>query len=403
MTIKEGALKGLKYAIGPAIAGMLIADSNSQNFLGKGWDSAKVGAAVLGTGAAIGAGKSAVDEYTQYRADVNRLRAAQRAVLAQNNLLTLQDKQGTTRYIEPRDHSVTKTVLSTAQHALDIPSKAGKFVGDVVSSSGHEGLAGIAQGVTTAGASSVVSVPAIKAMNKGTELAKKYAPFLLNNGTNPANMSEGFFSEKTSYFIGNLDNSEDMAGSLVDFESLPLNDSLERERQKDLLGPLARVSEDLTRSMSYDRNFSQTPLGRIQSGDFGIFGAVAKGLTSSVKFKDKVRMMLPGKSGRFGAITNAAGAVEKTTKNLTDSLAKNADEFAGGSNSTLGKTFKKIGSGVGAIVKTAGENPGVADKVIKNVRNGASLAAAGGAYTLAKQARQNAKNGQVQAPQTNPA
>lgn len=417
-TVREGIIKGLKYGAIPAALAMLISESDvvpsdklsavgtAGDAIGTLWDKGKVGAAVLGSSAAIGGATEFAKNYMQDKAYGDRVRAAQRAVLAQNNLLTQSTHDGSTKMVYPKNMSALETVANLAYKGGKAVTDVPAFISDTTKALGksHPNIGGAAD-VAGAYAGMMIKRPLMQAYGKATEIGR--AMGMTNTGTNPAN--RGFSEEGASYFIG-MDPSvtENMTGSLADFMRVitPINGEsgdLHVERIQDFLGAFYPVAKTLESEIPSD--FSETPLGQIMQRDFGIGSAVIKGLTSGVSGLKKMRMMLPGKKGAAAATSEVFGAAAKNSTKLGNSLADNLRGAFESSSSGVAKIGNKIADGVesagktvSAFAKTGAENPDMARSMVKSFQKGSVVA---GVTTGAALAKKQSNQGEVAPPQKN--
>lgn len=287
-SVKEGAIKGLKYGIPLALLATMTAVtdvnagvpdrpvgviSKTGETVGTLWDKGKVGAVVLGGSVGLGAGTEFVQNYLQDKAYGDRVRAAQRAVLAQNNLLTQSTHSGNTKIVEYKEPHKRRD-MSVAQTAANYASKGAHFVTNIPAGvktvtdsmrDVHPTIAGAGDTIGTV-ASVMVKQPLMKAKNTAEAVVYKTMPGLMNTGTNPATRN---FSEEPTYYIG-LDPSvsENMTGSLADFMDITSRDCpydvdrhLYSERIKDMMGsmyPLAEIlkkEDPLLESMGESSDF----------------------------------------------------------------------------------------------------------------------------------------------------
>ena len=400
-TIKDGIVKGLKTAAIPAALAMILAESDvppdSKGVaptLGVGWDKGKVGLGVLGAGAAVGAGSALKDIYVQGKMQEDRVRAAQKAVLAQNNLLTMQNHKGDTKYIEPRkkDMSMGDVVRKSVEGTMDLPQNIAKITSKV--SEVHP-IAGTVTGSVASLGAGMLRGTVARGLNTVQKGIESTVPQLLNSGTNPANPMVRNFSEEESFFVG-LDPSvsENMTGSLADFIMEVKGNELDNERVMDMLGSMYPVAVSLSKS-----DFS--------AGDFGLLSAVTKGLTHGTSFLKRTRMLLPGKKGARSATTEVFNSVAKNSSDLGSSLSKNLKEVAEGSSDdgvakTVGNIANKVesaGKTVSAFAKTGAENPDVARSMVKSFRAGSTAAGLAAGASLANRSRHRDEN--VAPPQLN--
>ena len=390
--ISQGVVQGLKTVALPAALSMIIADSDSPSILGNIWDKAKVGGTVLGTGAAIGGAVAAHENYVTDKMNRQRLQAAQRAVLAQNNLLTTQDHKGDTVLVLPKDMSSSPLDMISAipkgvQEAATEISKSHPVVGGAVSGAGAIGTR--------------MAVNAAAGLERKAEQAiSQFMPQLINSGTNPATRN---FSEMESYYIGmDPSVSENMTGSLADFMIQQYSNGddpqLGLERLQDFLGlyyPIAKTLE------SEEKNFS--------AGDFGILGTVMKGLTHGVSGLKKLRQFLPGKKGASAATAEVMKKGAENASNLGSSFANNIREAVKGETGTVAESVNKIankvdtaGKTVSAFFKTGADNPDVANKMVRSFQKGATVAGVASGAKLASESRkQQQQQGNVAPPVTN--
>lgn len=421
-TVREGIVKGLKYGVIPAALAALIADTDVVHSdantvtgtlgdtVGTLWDKGKVFGTALGASAAVGGGHEVIKNYMQDKAYGDRVRAAQRAVLAQNNLLTQSTHDSSTKLVKPKNMSVGD-VVKTAGY---LGSKGAKFVTDIPSEVGevtktlgqaHPVISGAGDiAAVTAGA--MVKAPLMKMERSATNFVKGTMPALLNTGTNPATRN---FSEEGPYFVGmDPSVSENLTGSISDFmkEVTSCYDSseIDRERLQDFLGAYYPMAVTLERS-----DFSETPLGRIAYGDFGIFGTIAKGLTAGVSGLKKMRMLLPGRKGAQAAtkevFKSASGNAKNLGQSLSDSVTKAFTDEKTGVVSEFGKKMAEnvnnAGKTVSAFLDAGADNPGMANTMVKAFKGGSAIAGISAGAKLAQQANQNNNQGQVAPPQKN--
>lgn len=389
-TIKEGMLKGLKTVAIPAALATILADSDSSNIFENVWDKAKVGGAVLGTGAAIGGAQAAHDNYTIDKMNRERLQAAQRAVLAQNNLLTTQNHKGDTVLVLPKDMSLLEKGAQIGKSATNAAFKAGfgKELTDTIADS-HP-VVGL--GAATGAAYGQVALRGVATAlaNKATNAAASspYTRHLINMGTNPATRN---FSELPTYFIGSFEDSEDMMGSLKDLQEVlsytcdASEKSLIEERNEDFLGMMYPIS----------KSFSE-------SKDFGIGSAIMKGLTHGVSGLTKLRQVLPGKKGAAAATAEVMGAGAENASKVGSSLAKNIRNTVTGETGKVADSVNKIadnvdkvGKTVSGFFKTAQENPQVANSMVRSFQRGATTAGFVSGAKIAKQQRENERQQQA--------
>ena len=325
---KEGARKALKYALPAATLAAIAAQTgvddveNISDVFRIALEKAKVGAAAGAGALGLGALSGAVQAESENRAIADRFKKAQKAVLAENDLLTLQTDRGNTYIGVPakRDFGAkTEALYTLASAGVQSINDLGSIASSAASKAPVIGPA-LATVAGTAGTLAGATIRG-KAQSATTKAAQAL-PFLSSSGYRQNhNMS---MDEKASYCI---EVDEENVSDLYRTLKIDSDPALAEERIRDFLGPELYHSLDFSIVGAVG---GLTSVGASVVKGLSKSGAKAlKGSDKAMKFGDTVKSAIPF-VGR------------KASQRMVASTGKGLSNFGDKVSTTIRKGFEKV-------------------------------------------------------------
>lgn len=416
--LKQGAYEATKFVVPASLTALATASAPAIVTV------PAVGAVVAGTGAL----SYLIDKHNKGvkkdEENLERLRRAQKAVLAENGLLVMQDHKGNTKYVglpedmsegqhihitEPK-HSLQHRIATRGQKMVDTTSRSIQGWADKVSEDGT--LGGIAGGLATYGlayGAGIVRRGYKNLENKAANSPLRNMIMVSSGGEHQKQLehfSEGKDMSEQTYMVAIDLSTSDGLKSLGDvYTQVDPNNSLKTERLKDMMGEslfslAERISDKEKEESHLEPDVAYVTEGRFsEAGDFGILGTIAgKGASalSSIakatvgdkgginRFTSTVKSILPGEKGRNAAVELVSRS-GSNMKKITDKLSGSIDNaFKDASPDSVTGKIGKVASGtvesIGNLYKSGTDavasNPAGAQRVVRAVAGGSGVAGA---------------------------